>query len=143
MEKLVFFFMFCYLLLDITVSGAVDAFVTSNLNFRAGPSTQHTLRGLIPVGTLVFVQTCRENWCQIKYNSQTGWVSSRYLSFKDGNDLYRTYVMLPVTSGNMYDLSVHNHHSEHHYKCSSEDHHGINEKTNTNNLSCHHTKNAK
>lgn len=88
----VIFFVFISLFLATTVSGAADAFVTRNLNLRTGPSTKHALRGLIPAGELVFVQTCKGNWCHIKYKTQTGWVSSRYLSFKDGNDLYHTYI---------------------------------------------------
>lgn len=102
MRKLIFFFVFGTLFLATTTSKATDAFVIRNLNFRTGPSTQHALRGLIPAGELVFVQTCQGNWCHIKYNAQTGWVSSRYLSFKGGNDLYHTYRMLPVTNYNEY-----------------------------------------
>ncbi|EJF75668.1 SH3 domain-containing protein [Bartonella alsatica] len=102
MKKLVNFFVFGLLFLATTVSKAADAFVTRNLNFRTGPSTQYALRGLIPAGELVFVQTCKGNWCSIKYNSQTGWVSSRYLSFKNGNDLYHTYTMFFVTNHMTY-----------------------------------------
>ncbi|EJF86279.1 SH3 domain-containing protein [Candidatus Bartonella washoeensis] len=96
MKKLVVFFVFVPLFLATTVSEAADAFVTRNLNFRMGPSTQYALRGLILAGELVFVKICKGNWCHIRYNSQTGWVSSRYLSFKDGNDVYHTYTMLSV-----------------------------------------------
>ncbi|WP_208437353.1 SH3 domain-containing protein [Bartonella taylorii] len=102
MKKLVIFFVFGSLSLTSTVSGAADAFTTNNLNLRTGPSIQYTLRGLIPAGKLVFVQTCKRNWCNIRYNTQTGWVSSRYLSFKNGNDLYQTYTTLPVTNYNTY-----------------------------------------
>ncbi|WP_455481650.1 SH3 domain-containing protein [Bartonella sp. B35(2025)] len=101
MKKLIIFFIFGSLFLTTTTAGAVDAFVIKNLNFRAGPSTQYALRGLIPAGQPVFVQNCRGNWCNIIYNSQTGWVSSRYLSFKDGNDLYHTYMMFSVTNHSM------------------------------------------
>ncbi|MGF7157417.1 SH3 domain-containing protein [Bartonella heixiaziensis] len=139
MKNLVVFFGFGSLFLATTVSKAADAFVISNLNFRAGPSTQYTLRGLIPVGTLVFVQTCRENWCQIRYNTQTGWVSSRYLSFKDGNAIYNTYAMLPITNHNTYNLTLHNGCSEYHNK-SVEQHHSINERNDTNNHSCRYIR---
>ncbi|VEJ45669.1 SH3 domain-containing protein [Bartonella vinsonii] len=129
MKNLIFFFVFNFLFLNTTVSRAADAFVVSNLNLRVGPSTQHALRGLIPAGKLVFVQTCEGNWCHIRYNTQTGWVSSRYLAFKEGNDLYHTYAMFPETTCNMYGLNIHNQHSEHFY--------GINKS------SCYHTKNVK
>ncbi|WP_019221431.1 SH3 domain-containing protein [Bartonella senegalensis] len=105
MEKLAIFFVFVSLFLTATISTAADAFVTKNLNFRTGPNIQCRIYGLIPAGKLVFVQNCKANWCQIRYNAQTGWVSSRYLSFKDGNDLYETYTMLPITNYRKYDHS--------------------------------------
>ncbi|WP_455478148.1 SH3 domain-containing protein [Bartonella sp. B10] len=102
MKRLMIFFMFSFLFLTKTIAGGASAFVTKNLNFRTGPSTQYMLRGLIPAGQPVFVQTCRGNWCQIVYNDQIGWVSSRYLSFKNGNDLYRTYIMFSTTDYSNY-----------------------------------------
>ncbi|GAA4662466.1 hypothetical protein GCM10023262_08070 [Bartonella pachyuromydis] len=90
--------MFGPLFLATTVSGATDAFVITNLNLRTGPSTKHAVRDLIRAGELVFVQTCKEKWCYIKYNTQTGWVSSHYLSFKNGNDLYQTYTVFSLTN---------------------------------------------
>ncbi|PIT69989.1 hypothetical protein CER18_01245 [Bartonella tribocorum] len=93
MKIFVIFFMLGPLFLATTMSKAADAFVTTNLNFRTGPSTQYALCGLISAGELVFVKNCEGNWCHIQYNAQIGWVSSRYLSFKDGNDLYHTYTM--------------------------------------------------
>ncbi|MBB5073212.1 uncharacterized protein YraI [Bartonella callosciuri] len=107
MKKLIAFFVFCPLFLTTTVSEAAEAFVTRNLNVRTGPSTQYVLHGLIPAGELIFVQTCKGNWCRIRYNTQTGWVSSRYLSFKDGNDLYHTYTltMFSVTNHSTYGHS--------------------------------------
>ncbi|WP_455480409.1 SH3 domain-containing protein [Bartonella sp. B12(2025)] len=105
MKKLVVFLMFSSSFLATTVSGATSAFVTRNLNFRTGPSIQYALRGLIPAGELVFVQSCKGNWCHIEYNAKTGWVSSRYLSFKDGNILYRTYTIFSATNHGAYDHS--------------------------------------
>ncbi|WP_074381312.1 SH3 domain-containing protein [Bartonella doshiae] len=98
MKNLIIFFIFGSLFLTTTGSKATDAFAIKNLNFREGPSMRYALRGLIPAGQLVFVQTCRGNWCYIKYNAQTGWASSRYLSFKDGNDLYRAYTTPSIYS---------------------------------------------
>ncbi|WP_375703945.1 SH3 domain-containing protein [Bartonella sp. AD13SXNS] len=98
MKKFVVFFVFGPLFLATTVSGAADAVVTRNLNLRTGPSTTHALRGLIHAGELVFVQTCKGNWCHIQYNAHTGRVSPRYLSSKDGNDPYHTYTGFSVTN---------------------------------------------
>ncbi|EJF86622.1 SH3 domain-containing protein [Bartonella rattimassiliensis] len=93
MKKIIFFFMFGSFFLATTISKAADAFVTKNLNFRTGPSTQYALYGSISAGKLVFVKNCEGNWCHIRYNAQIGWVSSRYLSFKNGNDLYHIYTV--------------------------------------------------
>ncbi|MBX4335091.1 SH3 domain-containing protein [Bartonella raoultii] len=101
MKKIVFFFVFGSLFLATTLSKAADAIVIRNLNFRTGPSTQYALRGLIPAGEFVFVKNCEGNWCHIRYNAQIGWVSSRYLSFKDGDDLYRTYTLLSIKHNNI------------------------------------------
>ncbi|WP_081632656.1 SH3 domain-containing protein [Bartonella bovis] len=93
MKKLIVFFVLNFFFLTTTASQATNAIVTRNLNLRAGPSTHYALRSLIPAGNLITVYSCRNNWCQINYDSQTGWVSSRYLSFKNGNDLYHTYTI--------------------------------------------------
>ncbi|WP_208436049.1 SH3 domain-containing protein [Bartonella phoceensis] len=105
MKKLGIFFVFGSFILDTTVSGAADAFVTRNLNLRTGPSTQYEPRGLISAGELVSVQTCKGNWCYIQYNAQTGWVSSHYLSFRNGNDLYQTYTVFPGINRRTHDYS--------------------------------------
>ncbi|EJF91417.1 SH3 domain-containing protein [Bartonella melophagi] len=93
MKKLIVFFVLGFFFLTTTASQATNAIVTRNLNLRAGPSIHHALRGFIPAGHLITVYSCKNNWCQINYDSQTGWVSSRYLSFKNGNDLYYTYTI--------------------------------------------------
>ncbi|WP_208440455.1 SH3 domain-containing protein [Bartonella raoultii] len=105
MKKFIIFFVFGLLFLTTTISEAADAFVIRNLNLRTGPSTKHALRGLIRAGELVFVQNCKGNWCHIKYKTQTGWVSSRYLSFQDGNDLYHTYTAFSGTKQQAYGYS--------------------------------------
>ncbi|WP_078680572.1 SH3 domain-containing protein [Bartonella sp. AR 15-3] len=92
MKNLINCFIAGSFILVITPADATNAIVIKNLNFRIGPSTQHPLLGWIPVNQAVSIRTCRGNWCQIDYNSRTGWVSSRYLSFKNGNDLYQMYI---------------------------------------------------
>ncbi|WP_273754443.1 MULTISPECIES: SH3 domain-containing protein [unclassified Bartonella] len=105
MKKIVIFFVFGSFFLATTTSKAADAFVTTNLNFRTGPSTQYAVCGLISAGELVFVKNCEGNWCHIRHNAQIGWVSSRYLSFKDGNELYHTYTMSLVPKQAVHDYS--------------------------------------
>src|SRR6185503_21326134 len=51
------------------------------LNIRAGPSAGHPIVGEIPpTGRGVqLLGPCRE-WCPIRYNGASGWVSGRYLA---------------------------------------------------------------
>ncbi|MCZ2328701.1 SH3 domain-containing protein [Bartonella sp. F02] len=93
MKKIAYFFVLLSLFFVTIKTYAANAIVTTNLNFRAGPSTYYTLRGLIPAGQSVLVHTCSGNWCQISYNTQKGWVSAHYLSFKNSHELYRTYTL--------------------------------------------------
>ncbi|WP_336288216.1 MULTISPECIES: SH3 domain-containing protein [unclassified Bartonella] len=102
MKILVIFFVLGTLFLTTAVAENANVVVTKNLNLRTGPSTQYAICGLIPAGQLISVQICKGNWCHIKYNDQKGWVSSRYLSFKNGNDLYRTYTVLSTISYSYY-----------------------------------------
>ncbi|WP_336276505.1 SH3 domain-containing protein [Bartonella sp. CB178] len=62
-----------------------------------GPNMQFPIRSVIPEGRSVFVHICQRNWCCIKYNAETGWISSRYLSFRDGVALYHAYTMFSNT----------------------------------------------
>ncbi|KEG19255.1 SH3 domain-containing protein [Bartonella bacilliformis] len=123
MKKLMGLFIFSSLFLITTVSHAVHAIATKNLNFRAGPSTQYTIHGLIPAGQAIFVQNCKGNWCQIYYDSRTGWASAYYLSFKDGNDLYHAYTTLStealiITTNKVARDKRSNDHSVQHNHCS-------------------------
>ncbi|WP_078705622.1 SH3 domain-containing protein [Bartonella sp. WD16.2] len=102
MKKIIVFFVFGFFFLSTNVSQATNAIVTRNLNLREGPSIRYALRGFIPVGHLITVYSCRNKWCQINYDSQTGWVSSRYLSFKNGNDLYHTYTIPSSSTADYY-----------------------------------------
>ncbi|WP_455473812.1 SH3 domain-containing protein [Bartonella sp. B30(2025)] len=102
MKKLIIFFMFGSLFLSIKAVKSADAFVIADLNFRSGPNIRFPRLGFIPAGQFVFVKTCKGNWCYIKYNTKTGWVSSRYLAFKNGSDLYHTYTMLSITNHSHY-----------------------------------------
>ena len=53
---------------------------TSSLNFRSGPSTSYSVIGKLSSGDKVEVISTSNGWSKIKYNGQTGYVSSKYLS---------------------------------------------------------------
>ena len=52
----------------------------SSLNFRSGPSTTYSVIGKLSSGDKVEVISTSNGWSKIKYNGQTGYVSSQYLS---------------------------------------------------------------
>ena len=58
-----------------------DAVVIYNLNLRAEPSADAQLLTTIPYGTVVTgTQINDDNWWQVSYDGQRGWVSGEYLS---------------------------------------------------------------
>ena len=58
-----------------------SATVTSNVNFRSGPSADSTVIRQIPQGTTVTLTgETSEGWTQIKHEGDTGWVSSQYIA---------------------------------------------------------------
>ena len=52
----------------------------SSLNFRSGPSTNYSVIGKLLSGEQVEVISISNGWTKIRYNGQTGYVSSKYLS---------------------------------------------------------------
>ena len=52
----------------------------SSLNVRSGPSTNNSVIGKLSSGDKVEVISTSNGWSKIKYNGQTGYVSSQYLS---------------------------------------------------------------
>ncbi|AQX27614.1 MULTISPECIES: SH3 domain-containing protein [unclassified Bartonella] len=115
MKNLINFFLAGSLILLATKAYTTNAIIIKNLNFRTGPSTQYALLGWIPINQSVSIRTCKGNWCQIDYNSRTGWVSSRYLSFKNGNDLYQIYIQSSIT---VHTFNTQNNHRKHYEDCS-------------------------
>lgn len=53
---------------------------TSSLNVRSGASTSYSVIGKLSKGSKVEVISTSNGWSKIKYNGQTGYVSSKYLS---------------------------------------------------------------
>lgn len=52
----------------------------SAVNFRSGPSTDHEVLASLSLGTQVTVLETVDNWCQVVWNGQTGYVSADYVS---------------------------------------------------------------
>ena len=70
---------------------ALAAYVTTDLNMRAGPGTHYHRIGVIPARHQVHIYTCLRNtsWCEVAYGGVRGWASSRYIASGGGG--YRVY----------------------------------------------------
>lgn len=57
--------------------------VTANgLNYRTGPGTNYTSKGIIPKGTKLTEVTIQNGWAKIKYKTKTYYVYAKYLTQK-------------------------------------------------------------
>lgn len=57
--------------------------VTANgLNYRTGPGTNYTSKGIIPKGTKLTDVTIQNGWAKIKYKTKTYYVYAKYLTQK-------------------------------------------------------------
>ena len=58
-------------------------YTTTALNVRRGPSTNYGIIGTVPAGTVVTINDYSyhdQEWLQVIYNGQTGYISTKYLS---------------------------------------------------------------
>jgi uncharacterized protein YraI len=62
---------------------AATAIATTNVNLRAGPSTNYPAVNLVGSGDSVRVFGClsTRSWCDVGFAGQRGWMSSNYLAF--------------------------------------------------------------
>ncbi|TVR10844.1 MAG: hypothetical protein EA385_02560 [Salinarimonadaceae bacterium] len=74
---------------------AAGAYVTNDLNMRAGPSTRHHVLRVLRAGSHVDVLRCAagRSWCEVYHRGRTGWVSARYLH--DGSRAHRVVPRSP------------------------------------------------
>nr|WP_272210716.1 SH3 domain-containing protein [Marinicella sp. W31]MDC2876625.1 SH3 domain-containing protein [Marinicella sp. W31] len=59
-------------------ASSVDAYTTSNVNLRAGPSTSYPSITVVPAGATLSNYGCLADysWCDVSYSSNRGWVSA-------------------------------------------------------------------
>lgn len=67
--------------------GDVVGTTTGNVNLRSIPSTQGDVILIIPFSTELTAtgRTANNNWVQVSYNNQTGWITSAVYSVSRGN----------------------------------------------------------
>ena len=64
---------------------------TDNLNFRTGASTSSSIIATIPKNTTIeIIDKSTSGWYKVKYNNNTGYVSSKYVQLSSSNDSTNT-----------------------------------------------------
>lgn len=89
----------------ITAMAVADYKTTIALNFRSGPGTQHSVIGVGTTGTTVS-GTGRQSgsWYEVKLGTQTGWMSSDYLTKVTAPAVVAPVVVAPVIQ---YKTTIH------------------------------------
>ena len=77
-------------LLTAGAAQAATAIATTNVNLRAGPSTQYPAVDVVRSGEDVRVFGCLEtrSWCDVGFRGFRGWMSSNYLAIVDTGRRY-------------------------------------------------------
>ncbi|WP_304363763.1 SH3 domain-containing protein [Jiella marina] len=59
------------------------AIATTDVNLRAGPSTDYPVVDVVGSGDAVRVFGCLEtrSWCDVRYHGQRGWMSANYIAY--------------------------------------------------------------
>ncbi|WP_319497793.1 SH3 domain-containing protein [uncultured Cohaesibacter sp.] len=62
-------------------TAATASVVVTNLNLRAGPSTQFPVVTVLPAGGRVLTNGCLADysWCDVSFGTYRGWVAARYI----------------------------------------------------------------
>jgi uncharacterized protein YraI len=92
---------------------AADAYVTGDVNLRAGPDPDYPLIDQIPAGTEVDVQGCTDGWewCDVIVYGNRGWVAGNYIEYEYQDQPvllpeYGAEIGIPIVSfviGNYWD----------------------------------------
>lgn len=104
---------------------AADAITTGNVNLRNGPSTRYRIQATLPAGYPINISQCRANWCLINAGGYSGWISARYIAYREARQPVRPYVQSPapvvampfIIGGydNYYYRNRHRNYYRHHY----------------------------
>ena len=60
-------------------ANAAITHTTTNLNLRAGPSTHHRVKTIIPAGAPIDIESCGDTWCYMVWAGHVGYVKHQYL----------------------------------------------------------------
>ncbi|MCE7027884.1 SH3 domain-containing protein [Jiella avicenniae] len=63
------------------------AIATTNVNLRAGPSTDYPVVDVLVAGEGLRVFGCLQtrSWCDVRFRGQRGWISANYIALTGGN----------------------------------------------------------
>jgi uncharacterized protein YraI len=83
------------LALSMGSAAAEPAVLENKLNLRAGPGPAFGIIAVMPPGTRVEVQRCRDDWCRVVFQRVTGYASRAYVEGR-GAEPYAAAVPLPA-----------------------------------------------
>lgn len=86
------------------IKAADKGVITDLLNVRKEPSTSGTILGKISKGTAITIYSKKNNWLEINYKNQKGWVSADYVQIgakTEGNITNPTGTIGTVTASNL------------------------------------------
>lgn len=70
----------CAMMVFSGAAFAYPAYVTNDLNLRAGPSTSYRVIATMPRGSTVDVLGCSGRWCEVEWRGRIGFASGSYLA---------------------------------------------------------------
>lgn len=83
-----------------TISINKDMYTTASVNFRSGPSTSYASKNILAKNTKVYVYQAKSNgWAYVKYNNTIGYISSKYLSYKQSTNSTSTNISTSTATG--------------------------------------------
>jgi|GEM_PF-5714253 len=80
----------------------VDAITTEPLHVRGGPAPRAKILDILPPEFPLTVGNCTRAWCQIYYESRTGWTFMPALAFREGTSFYKDPNLGPFAKGEKY-----------------------------------------
>lgn len=89
-----------YLLAGVAAVSAAPAVATTDLNVRAGQSTQYPVVGVLPQGAMVDVTGCADGWCFV--HDYGAYASARYLDRRPTAYAPQAYYRPPGLSFGMH-----------------------------------------